>query len=120
MAPLKGEVIASFGSTGPGQRNDGVNIAAPQGTTVKAAAAGEVAYAGSAIPGYGNLVLIKHAGGLGVTAYAHLDTIGCEDAQPRGAGRRGGHGRPVRRGGAAAAALRNPLSPRPRRQRQAG
>ena len=75
IAPLKGEVIAGFGMSRPGQRNDGVNIAAPQGSTVRAAAAGEVVYAGSAIPGYGNLVLVKHAGGW-VTAYAHLDSIG--------------------------------------------
>lgn len=75
IAPVKGQVLAGFGSSRPGQRNDGVNIAAPQGSTVKAAAAGEVVYAGSAIPGYGNLVLIKHPGGW-VTAYAHLDSIG--------------------------------------------
>ncbi|CAN5302400.1 hypothetical protein BH09PSE2_BH09PSE2_09830 [soil metagenome] len=74
ITPLRGELISGFGSKGPGQRNDGVNIAAAQGSTVKAAAAGEVAYAGSAIPGFGNLVLIKHAGGW-VTAYAHLDSI---------------------------------------------
>ncbi len=74
VVPLRGELISGFGAKGPGQRNDGVNIAAAQGTTVKAAAGGEVAYAGSAIPGFGNLVLIKHAGGW-VTAYAHLDTI---------------------------------------------
>ena len=74
VAPIRGELIEKFGSKGVGQRNDGVNIAAPQGTPVKAAAAGEVAYAGSAISSYGNLVLIKHAGGW-VTAYAHLDTI---------------------------------------------
>jgi murein DD-endopeptidase MepM/ murein hydrolase activator NlpD len=39
---------------------------------VRAAAAGEVVYAGDQVPGFGNLVLVKHADGW-VTAYAHLD-----------------------------------------------
>ena len=72
--PLRGQVISSFGDKGTGQHNDGVDIAALPGTGVRAAAAGEVVYAGSSIPGFGNLVLVKHAGGW-VTAYAHLDRI---------------------------------------------
>jgi murein DD-endopeptidase MepM/ murein hydrolase activator NlpD len=43
------------------------------GTPVRAAAAGEVVYAGNQVPGFGNLVLVKHADGW-VTAYAHLST----------------------------------------------
>jgi murein DD-endopeptidase MepM/ murein hydrolase activator NlpD len=72
--PLKGSVIAPFGDSGPGQHNDGVDIAAQPGDSVRAAAAGEVVYAGSSIPGFGNLVLVKHPGGW-VTAYAHLNRI---------------------------------------------
>lgn len=72
--PVRGEVISAFGSVATGLRNDGINIAAPLGTPVKAAAMGDVVYAGSAVPGFGNLVLIKHADGW-VTAYGHLDTI---------------------------------------------
>jgi len=72
--PLKGSVLAPFGDRGPGQHNDGVDIAAQSGDSVRAAAAGEVVYAGSSIPGFGNLVLVKHAGGW-VTAYAHLNRI---------------------------------------------
>jgi murein DD-endopeptidase MepM/ murein hydrolase activator NlpD len=72
--PLHGEFIARFGPMGVGRRNDGVDIKAAQGTAVLAAAAGEVAYAGDQVPGYGNLVLIKHADGW-VTAYAHLDKV---------------------------------------------
>jgi murein DD-endopeptidase MepM/ murein hydrolase activator NlpD len=49
-----------------------VDLSSPQGTTVRAAAAGEVVYAGDQVPGFGNLVLVKHADGW-VTAYAHLD-----------------------------------------------
>jgi murein DD-endopeptidase MepM/ murein hydrolase activator NlpD len=71
--PLQGETISDFGAKGTGQRNDGVNIRAPAGTPVRAAAAGEVVYAGNQVPGFGNLVLVKHADGW-VTAYAHLST----------------------------------------------
>ncbi|MEQ8934821.1 MAG: M23 family metallopeptidase, partial [Amphiplicatus sp.] len=72
--PVKGAVIAEFGAAGVGRRNDGVNIAAPVGTPVRAAADGEVVYRGSELDGYGNLLLIKHADGF-VTAYAHNDTM---------------------------------------------
>ncbi len=71
--PLRGEMISNFGVKGTGQRNDGLNIRAAQGTPVLAAADGEVAYAGNQVPTFGNLVLIKHADGW-VTAYAHLST----------------------------------------------
>jgi murein DD-endopeptidase MepM/ murein hydrolase activator NlpD len=72
--PVKGEVISAFGPKGPGQRNDGLNIAASAGDSVHAAADGEVVFAGD-LPGFGNLVLLKHPGGW-VTAYAHLSKIG--------------------------------------------
>ncbi|MFZ0270020.1 LysM peptidoglycan-binding domain-containing protein [Caulobacter sp.] len=71
--PLQGQTISEFGPKGTGQRNDGVNIRAAAGTPVRAAAAGEVVYAGNQVPGFGNLVLVKHADGW-VTAYAHLST----------------------------------------------
>lgn len=70
--PVKGDTIAAFGPRGPGgQRSDGLNIRAAAGDPVRAAAAGEVVYAGDQVPEFGNLVLIKHADGW-VTAYAHL------------------------------------------------
>jgi murein DD-endopeptidase MepM/ murein hydrolase activator NlpD len=69
--PIRGEILSGFGPKGTGQRNDGVNIAAGEGTPVKAAAGGEVVYAGDQVPGFGNLVLVKHPDGF-VTAYAHL------------------------------------------------
>ena len=71
--PVRGEIISDFGVKGTGQRNDGLNIRAPQGTPVVAAADGEVAYAGNQVPTFGNLVLVKHADGW-VTAYAHLSS----------------------------------------------
>lgn len=72
--PLRGAILSGFGDKAPGQRNDGLNIAATPGDSVHASAAGEVVYAGNQIPGFGNLVLVKHAGGW-VTAYAHLSHI---------------------------------------------
>jgi murein DD-endopeptidase MepM/ murein hydrolase activator NlpD len=72
--PVRGDMMARFGSQGVGRRNDGIDIRASQGTVVKAAASGEVVYAGNQVPGFGNLVLIKHADGW-VTAYAHLDQV---------------------------------------------
>ncbi len=68
---MRGEVLSGFGPKPGGQRNDGVDIAAPDRAPVHAAASGDVVYAGDQIPGFGNLVLIKHEGGW-VTAYAHL------------------------------------------------
>jgi len=72
--PLKGEVILEYGTTGHGQHNDGINIAAPRGTPVIAAESGVVAYAGNELRGFGNLLLIKHEGGW-MTAYAHNDVL---------------------------------------------
>jgi murein DD-endopeptidase MepM/ murein hydrolase activator NlpD len=72
--PAKGRVIAGFGPRTNGQSNDGINIAVPEGTPVKAAADGTVAYAGNELKGYGNLVLVRHADGY-VTAYAHAKEL---------------------------------------------
>ncbi len=72
--PVRGRIIAGFGKRPDGSHNDGVNVAVAQGTEVYAAEAGKVAYAGSELKGYGNLVLIRHANGW-VSAYAHADQI---------------------------------------------
>jgi murein DD-endopeptidase MepM/ murein hydrolase activator NlpD len=72
--PVQGAIIGSYGMSDAGKRNDGVNIAAPVGTPVRAAADGEVVYRGSELEGYGNLLLIKHEDGF-VTAYAHNDAM---------------------------------------------
>ncbi|MCG8509499.1 MAG: M23 family metallopeptidase [Rhodospirillales bacterium] len=72
--PARGKVISTFGGKSKGLHNDGINIAAPRGTPVKAAENGIVAYAGNEIRGFGNLLLIKHAGGW-ITAYAHNDRL---------------------------------------------
>jgi murein DD-endopeptidase MepM/ murein hydrolase activator NlpD len=72
--PVRGDIVQRFGNQGVGRKNDGIDIKAAQGTVVKAAAPGEVVYAGDQVPGFGNLVLIKHPDNW-VTAYAHLDTV---------------------------------------------
>ncbi len=72
--PVRGRVIAGFGAKTNGQQNDGINLAVPEGTAVRAAEDGVVAYAGSELKGYGNLILIRHSNGF-VTAYAHASEI---------------------------------------------
>jgi murein DD-endopeptidase MepM/ murein hydrolase activator NlpD len=72
--PVKGRVISQFGTRPDGGHNDGIDLAVPQGTAVKAAENGVVAYAGNELKGYGNLVLIRHANNW-VSAYAHNEEI---------------------------------------------
>lgn len=68
--PVRGTIVSTFGRKPEGGRNDGINIAVREGTEVRAAAPGQVVYAGSELAGYGQLVLVRHEGGF-VTAYAH-------------------------------------------------
>ena len=72
--PVRGRVIAGFGSKPNGTQNDGINLAVPEGTPIKAADDGVVAYAGNELKGYGNLVLIRHSSGF-VSAYAHASEL---------------------------------------------
>ncbi len=72
--PVHGRVIAGFGPSPNGLQNDGIDVSVPQGTPIKAADDGVVAYAGNELKGYGNLVLIRHSDGY-VTAYAHASEI---------------------------------------------
>ena len=72
--PVKGKVLSGFGPKAKGLQNDGINIAAPRGTPVRAAQNGVVAYAGNELRGFGNLLLVKHSNGW-ITAYAHNDAL---------------------------------------------
>ena len=83
--PLVGPIVSGYGPTEDGLTNEGVNISADRGATIRAAQAGTVAYAGNELRGYGNLVLIRHEGGW-VTAYAHADTIMVQRGQEVQAG----------------------------------
>jgi murein DD-endopeptidase MepM/ murein hydrolase activator NlpD len=72
--PVRGKVISGFGPKTNGLKNEGINIAVPEGTSVRAAEGGVVAYSGNELKGYGNLVLIRHDSGY-VTAYAHAKEL---------------------------------------------
>jgi len=72
--PVRGRIIAGFGPKPNGQQNDGINLSVPEGTPIKAAEDGVVAYSGNELKGYGNLVLIRHPNGF-VTAYAHASEL---------------------------------------------
>jgi murein DD-endopeptidase MepM/ murein hydrolase activator NlpD len=83
--PVNGRVIQAFGPKPSGQQNDGINVSVPEGTPIKAAEDGVVAYAGNELKTYGNLVLIRHSNGY-VTAYAHASeiTVKRDDVVKRG------------------------------------
>ncbi|MBI5067210.1 MAG: peptidoglycan DD-metalloendopeptidase family protein [Deltaproteobacteria bacterium] len=66
--PVKGLLYSRFGMR-QGQRHDGIDLAAPEGSPVTAAADGAVVYAGQQA-GYGHVVILRHARGL-LTVYAH-------------------------------------------------
>jgi murein DD-endopeptidase MepM/ murein hydrolase activator NlpD len=72
--PVSGRIITGFGQRSDGTHNDGINLSVPLGTSVHAAEGGTVAYAGSELKGYGNLILLRHDNGW-VTAYAHNDQL---------------------------------------------
>ena len=104
---MRGKVITGYGAKTNGKSNDGINLAVPEGTPVKAAEDGVVAYSGNELKGYGNLVLVRHSNGY-VTAYAHASEL-------HGEARRHHQARPdhcqvgsIGRGGVAAAPLRDP------------
>lgn len=68
--PVRGRVIAGFGDSSGGKTNDGIDIAVPEGTAIRAAENGVVIYAGDGLREFGNTVLIRHDDGL-VTVYGH-------------------------------------------------
>ncbi|MGV6987950.1 murein hydrolase activator NlpD [Testudinibacter sp. P80/BLE/0925] len=81
--PTNGKVIQGFSSSDGG--NKGVDISGSRGQAVNAAAAGRVVYAGNALRGYGNLIIIKHNDDF-LSAYAHNETILVKDQQEVSAG----------------------------------
>lgn len=72
--PVNGRVVSGYGDKAGGLHNDGVNIQAPRGTPIRAAADGVVVYSGSDLKGFGNMLLIRH-GGNWLTAYAHAQAV---------------------------------------------
>ncbi len=72
--PVRGKMLSGYGAKSNGLFNDGINIGANRGATVKAAENGVVAYAGNEVKGMGNLIIIQHDGGW-MTVYAHMDSM---------------------------------------------
>jgi murein DD-endopeptidase MepM/ murein hydrolase activator NlpD len=72
--PARGRIINNFGARVNGSPNDGIDLAVPEGTQVRSAEDGVVAYAGNELKGYGNLVLVRHANGF-VSAYANASEL---------------------------------------------
>ena len=68
---MRGRILSNYGPKDKGLHNDGINIAGALGQPVQAADSGEVMYVGNALPGFGNLILIRHDNGW-VSAYGHL------------------------------------------------
>ncbi|MBF0665090.1 MAG: peptidoglycan DD-metalloendopeptidase family protein [Brevundimonas sp.] len=69
--PVRGEILRRFGPVGMGERNNGINIGAPEGSEVRASAAGRVGYVGDDLAGQGLTVLIVHRDGWR-SVYGHL------------------------------------------------
>ena len=77
MWPVKGKLISKYGKSSDGFFNDGININSKLNQKVGASNDGVVIYSGNEIPGYGNLILIKHSQNW-ITAYAHLGKVSIE------------------------------------------
>ncbi|MCX7620003.1 MAG: peptidoglycan DD-metalloendopeptidase family protein [Acidimicrobiales bacterium] len=81
--PVSGVLTSPFGMRW-GRMHQGIDIAAPSGTPIVAAAAGTVFFSGE-MSGYGNVILIDHGNGL-VTVYAHQSRLGVGEGVRVGAG----------------------------------
>lgn len=79
--PLRGRILSGYKQNG----NDGINIAVPEGTQVKASDGGTVVYAGNELEKYGNMIIIKHTDGM-TSIYAHISEflVTCGDHVQRG------------------------------------
>ena len=76
--PASGKVIATFSTAQQG--NKGIDIVGRRGDKVRSAADGKVVYAGNALRGYGQLVIVKHNDDY-LSAYAHNDKILVKEKQ---------------------------------------
>ncbi|MEZ8131522.1 peptidoglycan DD-metalloendopeptidase family protein [Enterovibrio norvegicus] len=76
--PARGRVVSGFSSSELG--NKGIDIAGKRGQSIHASGGGKVVYAGNALRGYGNLIIIKHNDDY-LSAYAHNDRIFVSERQ---------------------------------------
>ncbi len=72
--PVQGNVVETFGQKTEGVSNEGIVIAAAEGTPIRAAQAGEVAYVGTDTKTYGNIAILRHADGA-MTSYSHARNV---------------------------------------------
>lgn len=72
--PVQGNITRQYGTLYNGHPEEGVVIKAARGTPIQAAASGEVAYVGAALPEYGQMVIIRHNNGF-MSSYAHAQEI---------------------------------------------
>ena len=72
--PARGRVLAGFGSDVGGAPNNGIDVAVPAGTDIRAAEDGVVLYAGNEIKALGNLLLLRHRDDF-ITAYGHAKSF---------------------------------------------
>ena len=79
MWPVDGPLSSPFGRR-EGKPHDGIDLAVAEDTPVRAACDGVVAYAGHGLRGYGNLVILRHAGQL-ATVYAHNRALEVHEGQ---------------------------------------
>ena len=87
--PVRGDILRRFGPVGVSERNNGINIGAPAGSEVRAAAAGRVGYVGDDLAGQGLTVLVVHRDGWR-SVYGHLGTATVRDGDDVRAGQRVG------------------------------
>ena len=78
--PVRGKILVPFGQLAPNVRNDGINIAAEEGTEVRASADGVVVYEGDQVKELGNTIYIKHPNGW-YTGYSHLLNMSVKNNQ---------------------------------------
>jgi murein DD-endopeptidase MepM/ murein hydrolase activator NlpD len=83
--PVRGDILRRFGPVGMGERNSGINIGAPAGAEVLAAAAGRVGYVGDDLAGQGLTVLVVHRDGWR-SVYGHLGSALVRDGDDVRAG----------------------------------
>jgi len=84
LPPVSGTVSSGFGKRGAGT-HEGIDILAPAGTEVHAAARGRVEYSGNGKRGYGNAVVLDHGDGI-TTLYGHLAAIRVQSGETVAAG----------------------------------
>ena len=78
--PAKGKIIKNYGNFGKGQHNDGIDIKLKTNTPIFSSDEGKIAFIGSQIKKFGNLILIKHDNGW-LTAYSNIGKYNVKQGQ---------------------------------------